>query len=430
MCIRTSYRHTMAAAYIGYVTQAIINNFAPLLFLTFSTAWDIPLTHVAVLVAVNFGVQITVDLACAPLVDRIGYRPCIVAAHLFAAAGLVGLGVFPLIFASPFAGVVVAVVLYAIGGGLTEVLISPIVEACPTEHKEAEMSLLHSFYCWGHVFVILASTLFFTLCGIENWAILACLWALVPLFNAVYFSLVPIRRLGEGAGEGSMPLTRLLRTGTFWLFIALMFCAGAAEQAMSQWASAFAEAGLHVSKTVGDLAGPCMFAVLMGTARLVSARLERFIPVKMLMGICWPVPRVLPAGGAFPVGRSLPRGVRAVRPVGGHYVARDVQHGIVHLPTRRHGALCPACPRGGRRMHGRPLGGGAGHRSLGGRLAQGRYAGGVYVPHTARAGADHSLPRSETVKNDGDAPLAHRRCFVLQVKVLASPPSDRRGCRR
>ena len=286
MRIRTSYRHTMAAAYIGYVTQAIINNFAPLLFLTFSTAWDIPLTHVAVLVAVNFGVQITVDLACAPLVDRIGYRPCIVAAHLFAAVGLVGLGVFPQIFLSPFAGVIVAVVLYAIGGGLTEVLISPIVEACPTEHKEAEMSLLHSFYCWGHVFVILASTLFFALCGIENWAILACLWAIVPLVNAVYFSLVPIRRLGEGAGEDSMPLSRLLRTGTFWLFIALMFCSGASEQAMSQWASAFAEAGLHVSKTVGDLAGPCMFAVLMGTARLVSARLERFIPVKVLMGIC------------------------------------------------------------------------------------------------------------------------------------------------
>lgn len=286
MCIRTSYRHTMAAAYIGYVTQAIINNFAPLLFLTFSSAWDIPLTHVAVLVAVNFGVQITVDLACAPLVDRIGYRACIVAAHLFAAAGLVGLGVFPLVFPSPFVGVVVAVVLYAVGGGLTEVLISPIVEACPTEHKGAEMSLLHSFYCWGHVFVILASTLFFTLCGIENWAILACLWAIVPLFNAVYFSFVPIRRLGEGEGERAMPLSRLLCTGTFWLFITLMFCAGAAEQAMSQWASAFAEAGLHVSKTVGDLAGPCMFAVLMGTARLVSAWLERFIRIEVLMGIC------------------------------------------------------------------------------------------------------------------------------------------------
>ena len=286
MCIRTSYRHTVAAAYIGYVTQAIINNFAPLLFLTFSTTWDIPLTRVALLVAVNFGVQITVDLLSAPLVDRIGYRPCIVVAHLLAAAGLVGLGVFPRLFASPFVGVVVAVVLYAVGGGLTEVLISSIVEACPTEHKEAEMSLLHSFYCWGHVFVILASTLFFTLCGIENWAILACLWAIVPLFNAVYFSLVPIRHLCEGEGEGSMPLFRLLRTGTFWLFVAIMFCAGAAEQAMSQWASAFAEAGLHVSKTVGDLAGPCMFAVLMGTARLVSARLERFIRMEVLIGIC------------------------------------------------------------------------------------------------------------------------------------------------
>ncbi len=287
MSARTSYKHTLAAAYIGYITQAIVNNFAPLLFLTFSTEWDIPLPRMALLVSVNFGIQLTVDLICAGLGDRMGYRVPIVLAHVLAAAGLVGLGVFPHLFPEPYIGIIVAIAIYAIGGGLTEVLITPIAEACPTENKEAQISLLHSFYCWGHVLVILLSTAFFALVGIEYWWLLACLWALVPLCNAIYFALVPMRMLNDDTPpEEVISLGALLRKPLFWLFIIMMFAAGAGEQAMSQWASAFAEAGLKVSKTVGDLAGPCMFAILMGLSRLLSSRVTRRIRTEVSMVAC------------------------------------------------------------------------------------------------------------------------------------------------
>ncbi len=287
MSIRKSYKHTMAAAYIGYVTQAIVNNFAPLLFLTFSNDWDIPLESMALLVFVNFGIQLTVDLICAGLGERMGYRVPIVLAHIFAAVGLVGLGVFPYLFPSPYIGILTAVSVYAIGGGLTEVLISPIAEACPTENKEAKMSLLHSFYCWGHVLVILLSTAFFGLVGIEYWWLLSCLWAIVPLCNAVYFALVPIRTLQDDTPpEKAISLGALLKKPLFWLFLVMMFAAGAGEQAMSQWSSAFAEAGLRVDKTVGDLAGPCMFAIFMGLSRLLSSRLTRRIKPAAFMAAC------------------------------------------------------------------------------------------------------------------------------------------------
>ncbi len=287
MSVRSSYKHTMAAAYIGYITQAIVNNFAPLLFLTFSNSWNIPLSRMAILVSVNFGIQLTVDLICAGLGDRLGYRPFIVLAHILAGTGLVGLGIFPRIFSDPYIGIILAIAIYAIGGGLTEVLISPIAEACPTTNKESQMSLLHSFYCWGHVFVILASTAFFFIFGIENWWILACIWAIIPFFNAIYFSIVPIRTLRDDVESGEViSLGQLLRRPLFWLFIVMMFCAGAGEQAMSQWASAFAEAGLGVSKTIGDLAGPCMFAVFMGLSRLISSRISCHLPTEVFMALC------------------------------------------------------------------------------------------------------------------------------------------------
>ncbi len=287
MKIRNSYRHTILAAYGGYITQAIINNFVPLLLLTFQTTWDIPLSKLTLLISINFGVQLTVDLICAKVVDKIGYRPCIVTAHILAAVGLAGLGIFPFILPDPYIGILLSIVIYAIGGGITEVLISPIVEACPSDNKESAMELLHSFYCWGHVFVILASTAFFALAGIDNWRILAGLWALIPLLNAFYFMLVPIRQLNDGTEGEQLPILKLFRMPTFWLFVILMLCAGASEQAMSQWASAFAEAGLGVSKIVGDLAGPCMFAILMGLSRLVSSRLTlKYDQGKLMVGSC------------------------------------------------------------------------------------------------------------------------------------------------
>ena len=195
MKIRNNFNHTVYASFLGYVVQAIINNFAPLLFLTFQSTYSISLDKIALLVTINFGIQLVVDLLASKFVDKIGYRVSIVAAHLFAGIGLIGLTVFPEWFSDPYIGLLIAIAVYAVGGGLIEVLISPIVEACPTERKEATMSLLHSFYCWGHVFVVLASTLFFFLFGIENWKILALIWAVVPLLNALYFTQVPLRTL-------------------------------------------------------------------------------------------------------------------------------------------------------------------------------------------------------------------------------------------
>ena len=264
------WRHTQYASYLGYITQAIVNNLAPLLFLIFQEVYRIPLEQITLLVTVNFCVQLSVDMLSTRFVDKIGYRPCIVAAHFFAAAGLAGLGVFPRLLPDPFVGLLAAVFLYAIGGGLIEVLVSPIVEACPTENKASVMSLLHSFYCWGSVGVILLSTLFLGAFGKSAWTVLALLWALLPLFNAFWFWRVPIARLTE-EGE-ALPLGKLFSQKLFWIFAALMVAAGACELSMSQWASAFAESGLGVSKTVGDLAGPCFFAVLMGCARVVYAK--------------------------------------------------------------------------------------------------------------------------------------------------------------
>lgn len=279
--IRKSYRHTIRASYLGYITQAIVNNFAPLLFLTFMADFDLTMDRITLITTVNFAVQLAVDALAVKVVDRIGYRPCIVAAHLFAMAGLAGLALFPLILPA-FSGIVLAVVLYAIGGGLIEVLISPIVEACPTDAKAAAMSLLHSFYCWGHVFLVVVSTAFFALFGMGAWRVMACLWALVPLLNCFYFLLVPMYPI-VAEGTKQMSLRGLLSKRVFWLLLVMMVCAGASEQAMSQWSSAFAEKALGVSKSLGDLAGPCAFAVLMGTARALYGKFAERLPLTAVM---------------------------------------------------------------------------------------------------------------------------------------------------
>ncbi|MCQ5387613.1 MFS transporter [Hungatella hathewayi] len=286
--IRQNYKHTINACYIGYITQAVVNNFAPLLFLTFQRSYGISLGKISFLVTVNFGVQLLVDFLAAHFVDRIGYRISIVAAHILAAAGLIGLALFPQMMEDSYSGLMAAIILYAVGGGLLEVLVSPIVEACPTERKAAAMSLLHSFYCWGHMGVVILSTAFFYLFGTDQWRVLAVIWAAVPLANALYFFLVPIRTLAEE--EEGLSIRRLSGKMVFWILMVLMICAGASEQAVSQWASAFAESGLHVSKSVGDLAGPCAFAFFMGVSRVVSAKYSDRISLERIMlgsgGLC------------------------------------------------------------------------------------------------------------------------------------------------
>lgn len=264
--MNASYQKTMYACFVGYVVQAIVNNFVPLLFLTFESTYGIPLSQITMLITINFGVQLLVDLLSAGFVDKIGYRASIMIAHITSALGLLGLVVLPGIMASAYAGLLISVVIYAIGGGLIEVLISPIMESCPTENKEKAMSLLHSFYCWGHVGVVLLSTLFFNLFGIDNWRILTCIWVIVPVVNAVVFARTPMAPLVE-EGEQGMTMLALCKNKVFWVLMLMMVCAGASEQAVSQWASTFAERGLGVNKTLGDLAGPMAFAVLMGSAR-------------------------------------------------------------------------------------------------------------------------------------------------------------------
>lgn len=276
-----NYRKTLRACYLGFITQAICANFAPLLFMTFHKTYGVSFATLALISTVFFITQLLVDLVCAKIVDIIGYRACVVAAEVTSGLGLMGLAVFPSIMPSPFAGIIVGVIIYAIGSGLTEVLVSPIVEACPFENKEGTMSLLHSFYCWGCVGVILGSTLFFTLFGIENWKILAVIWSIVPLYNIYNFATCPIERLVED-GEG-MTMGQLFKTRFFWLFIILMVCAGSSEIAMSQWVSAFAESALHVSKTVGDLAGPCGFAILMGISRVLYGKFGEKVDLTVFM---------------------------------------------------------------------------------------------------------------------------------------------------
>lgn len=263
--MKSKYQKTLIACYLGFITQAIAANFAPLLFLTFHRTYQISLGRIAFISTAFFFTQLLVDLFCAKYVDRIGYRRSVIASEVFSAAGLIGLAFLPSLLPDPYVGILISVIIYAMGSGLIEVLVSPIVEACPFDNKDSVMSLLHSFYCWGSVGVILLSTIFFAIFGIENWRILACNWALIPLYNTFNFISCPIESLTE-EGEG-LSIRQLCHIPIFWIALILMVCAGASEISMAQWASAYVESALGISKSIGDIIGPCLFAVMMGMSR-------------------------------------------------------------------------------------------------------------------------------------------------------------------
>lgn len=284
MTKQKNYKKTLIACYLGFVTQAISANFTPLLFLTFKNAYGIGLEKIALIPLVFYLTQLLIDFAATKFVDKIGYRTCVVSSQVLSSAGLVLMAILPELLPVPFIGILIAVVLYALGSGLIEVLVSPIVEACPFENKEGMMSLLHSFYCWGAVGVILGSTLFFTVFGVENWKILTLIWAVIPLYNAFNFITCPIERLVEDGK--SMRLGQLLRLPLFWLLILLMVCSGASEASMAQWASAFTESAVGVSKTVGDLAGPCLFALFMGISRVLYGKMSEKLDLIKTMSMC------------------------------------------------------------------------------------------------------------------------------------------------
>ncbi len=308
--MKNQYNKTITACFTAYIVQAVVNNFTPLLLLFFQSSYHIPLSQITLLVSFNFGIQLLTDLLSVGFIEKAGYRVSMITAHVLSAAGLILLTVLPEVLPEPFIGILAAVMVYAAGGGLLEVLVSPVVEACPSDNKEKAMSMLHSFYCWGHAAVVLISTLFFYVAGIENWKILAVIWAAIPIGNAFVFARVPIAPLIED-GESGLELKELFRIKVFWILLVMMVCAGASEQAVSQWASAFAEKGLGISKAAGDLAGPMAFAVLMGLSRLFYGRygdridLERFMVYSCFLCILsylgislFPVPQLSLAAAA------------------------------------------------------------------------------------------------------------------------------------
>ena len=281
--MKNKYQKTMIACYLGFITQAITANFAPLLFLTFHRTYQISLGKIAFISTAFFFTQLLIDLFCAKYVDKIGYRKSVVASEILSAAGLIGLAFLPSLLPDPYVGILISVIIYAMGSGLIEVLVSPIVEACPFDNKESVMSLLHSFYCWGSVGVILLSTIFFAIFGIENWRILACIWALIPMYNTFNFISCPIESLTE-EGEG-LSIRQLCHIPIFWLALVLMVCAGASEISMAQWVSAYVESALGISKSIGDIIGPCLFAVMMGTSRSFYGKYgEKIDLMKFMIG--------------------------------------------------------------------------------------------------------------------------------------------------
>lgn len=285
--MRFTYKTTIIACFLGYIVQAIVNNFIPLLFITLQDTYQIPLSQITLLVTINFSIQLLVDMLSSVFMDRIGYRASGVIAHICSAGGLILLTVLPNMM-DPFVGILLSIMVYAVGGGIIEVLVSPVMESCPTDNKEKAMSLLHSFYCWGHVGVVLLSTLFFSVAGIENWRMLALAWSIVPVINAYIFARTPIAPLIAGDEKG-MSIAELFASKTFWILMLMMLCSGASEQAVGQWASAFAEQGLHLSKALGDLVGPMTFAVMMGLTRVFYGKygerinLQRFMTVSAVM---------------------------------------------------------------------------------------------------------------------------------------------------
>ncbi len=272
---------TIYGCYLGYVVQGMINNINPLLFVTYQNRLHVSVEAISVLIILNFGLQMVVDTVAIKVVDKVSHRLCMVLAHVFTVLGLVSISVLPFILPVPVVGLAIATVLNGIGGGLLEVLVSPIVEAVPGKEKEKAMSLLHSFYCWGCVGFIAVSTLLLKILGAEKWFLLPLIWTVLPLINVFVFMKVPILRLVEEGQE--MPVRKLFSLKVFWLLLALMLCAGASEMGMSQWASYFAEIGLKVDKAMGDLLGPCFFCILMGLMRTFFGRSEGKIKLHALI---------------------------------------------------------------------------------------------------------------------------------------------------
>ena len=274
-------KHTISACFIAITVQAIILNFPPLLFVTFENDLGISLAEISTLIAISFITQLSMDFTASKLPRVFNTRAMLVAGQVCSSVGLFCIAILPKII-PPYAGLIIGMVIASFGSGIIEVLGSPTIEACPVENKSKILTVLHSFYCWGLVLTVIVSTVFFYFFGIENWEILTCIWACIPAVNAVMFLKVPIYHTKQ-YHTAQKSNKSVLHSFVFWALLGIMVCGGAAELAMSQWASSFAESGLGVSKTVGNLLGPCAFAVLMGSARILYAKYSSRINLSAYM---------------------------------------------------------------------------------------------------------------------------------------------------
>lgn len=279
--MKLTANHTVAACFTGLTIQAIVINLPPLLYLTFENEFGISLSKISLLIAISFVTQLLMDLTASKLPNLFNNRTTVVIGQVFCVCGLLGMALLPSIM-PPYVALIVATSLASFGSGIIEVMGNPIIEASPIKNKNRILSIMHSCYCWGLVLTVLLSTLFFKLVGIEHWRILFCLWAIIPAVNTVAFIFVPLPTM-ESAPTVTNKKDSAFRTFTFWVFFLLMLCAGAAEMTMAQWASSFAEMGLKVNKSTGDLLGPCAFAVLMGLARVIYAKFSTKLNLSKLM---------------------------------------------------------------------------------------------------------------------------------------------------
>jgi len=267
-----NYKRTKGACFLAYIISALINNFLPLLFLTLNREFDISFEALGILISVNFFVQAIVDFLGAQYVDRLGYRVSIMLALSFAALGFISLGILPYTMKNTFFALLITVILYAVGSGLIEVLISPIIAALPEDKGSKTMTFLHSFYCWGHLLIVMVSTAFFATFGIRAWRYLAIFWAILPIIDMLIFAKAPLHVFGEKAKK--IPLKSLFTNKIFLLLLLLMLCGGAAELTVSQWISVFAESSLGLPKSIGDILGPCLFALTMGFSRVAYTKMR------------------------------------------------------------------------------------------------------------------------------------------------------------
>ncbi|MCQ2069739.1 MAG: MFS transporter [archaeon] len=290
MGVRDDYRHTFNACYITYVIQAALVTLAPLLFVTFSEEFSLGLDEITLLTTLNFGIQLVFDIISTKVIDRVGFRSAMIVSHILVSTGLVTMAFAPYVLDSPYMGLVLGTLVYGAGGGISEVVVNPIVVSCPVEDRSKALTILHSFFCWGQAIVVVLCTLFFVLFGTAQWSVMLCLWAVLPIANTAYVSLVPMAD-GKVSGNDGNRINGLLKLKVFWLFVVLMLCGGAAEHAMGQWASAFAEETLGISKTAGDLVGLGLFAVFMAVARTIYGKsgegtdLYRYMLLSTLMCI-------------------------------------------------------------------------------------------------------------------------------------------------